>query len=103
MRTRPVKDPNTQPLGDGVPFESSVEPTEARKEGIQAEEAYAILIDMQRQEELAGTIPRPPWLFLDRGRVVCECLGGILLGILTATTALVTVFVIANWFLHLQF
>jgi hypothetical protein len=68
-----------------------------------AEEAYAILLEMQRQEEQAGLIPRPPWRLLDRGGVVFECLGAILLGALMATTALVLVFIVANRVFHLQF
>lgn len=103
MRTRPEMEPAglfpTGPAAADPPAETS----EDRRRWIQAEETYAILKGMQREEEQAGVIPPPPWLLLDRGGVVFEYLGGIVLGILTATATLVIVFVIANRLLHLQF
>jgi hypothetical protein len=70
---------------------------------IQEQEAYAILLEMQRQEERAGTIPDLPLLILRRYARFLEYIGGILFGIILGVMALLLNFILFNKMLHLQF
>ena len=85
------------------PPEGRVRLSEELKRKILAEEAFAVLLEMQRQDEKAGITPAFPWLFLRMGGRVLECLGGIVLGAFLASVALMANFFLFNYILHVQF
>ena len=59
-------------------------------------------LEVQRDQEAQGALPRSGQNVLTRFRVLFECLGAILLGLLVASFAILVNFVIVVMLLHLD-
>jgi hypothetical protein len=91
----------------GTVTESRTDPTDglgqARTRRLWEQEAFTILLEMQRQDEVAELIPRSPWLILRKGDRLLEYFGGVVLGAIIGPMALLFTFILFNYLLHMEF
>ncbi len=70
---------------------------------LEKEEKEMLFNELQVEMEKKGSIPGRPLLFLHKLRRILECTGGICLGCLIGTLAIVLNYLILVWILHVEF
>jgi hypothetical protein len=75
---------------------------ESRRQ-IEEQELLGVLLEERPGDEKRGVISTHPPRILQRLRFPLECLGGILLGVNIAVTAILFNFILFNYLLHIDF